>query len=244
MARKKSLSPLLLAVLPPLVAGYIRLVHGTVRWERIGDEHHRALIGSGQPFICAFWHSRLLMMPVIKAEQGRDFRMLISEHRDGEVIARVIGHFGIDTARGSAADPRKRDKNKGGAAALKALISSGREGRNTGITPDGPRGPRQRAQPGIAQLARLSGLPVLPMSYSVRRARFLGSWDRFLLPLPFSRGVFAFGEPVRIGGRGPEALERGRTEIEEELNRITAACDRMMGHEEVAPARFGAEMAA
>ncbi len=238
MARKKSLHPLLLASLPPVAAGYIRLVERTVSWEMVNYEAHQKLIDSGESFICAFWHSRLLMMGVLQKAQNRDFRMLISDHADGEIIARVIGQFGFGARRGSAANPRKKEKSKGGAAALKALIKDLKNGTNTGITPDGPRGPRQRAQAGVAQLARLSGRPILPMTYSISHGMQLNSWDRFLLPFPnpLAKGVFVFGDPVTIDSRGEDALEQGRQAVEESLNRITRQADEMMGRAPIDPA--------
>ncbi|MBB4660098.1 lysophospholipid acyltransferase family protein [Parvularcula dongshanensis] len=235
MASKDRLNDALLRFAPPLGAAYVRFVHRTTRWTRIGEEHHAAMISSGRPFICAFWHARLLMMPIIKLEQGRDFTMMISAHGDGEAGTRLAARFGIDAARGSGADPRKPDKAKGGAAALKGLVESAKAGRNIGVTPDGPRGPARQARLGVAQLARLTGLPVLPMSYSVASGRFLSSWDRFLVPFPFGRGVFAFGTPVMVEGRGPVHLEATRRAIEAELNRITDLADQMMGHAPIRP---------
>jgi lysophospholipid acyltransferase (LPLAT)-like uncharacterized protein len=237
VARKDSLNPVLLSLITGLVAFYIRLVHRTLRWEWIGHEKYRDLIASGQPFICAFWHSRLLMMPILKREQPQRFAMLISDHRDGELIAQVMTHFDIESRRGSAADPRKKDKRKGGAGALKALVDAHRQGFNTGVTPDGPRGPRQRAQAGVAQLARLAGVPVIPLGYSARRAKRLESWDRFLLPfpVPFSKGVFIAGDPIYVTGRGADAIEAGRRDIEAALNRVTEIADRAAGIDPVSP---------
>ncbi|MEM9233253.1 MAG: lysophospholipid acyltransferase family protein [Pseudomonadota bacterium] len=237
MARKTSSSPIVTRLLPWLVATYIRLVHRTVRWRVVGEENHLRLIERGTPFICTFWHSRLLMMPVLQKQQKRRFTMLISEHKDGEVIARVMEHFGIDTRRGSAADPRKPEKNKGGAAALKSLVPALRDGSNIGITPDGPRGPRQRAQAGVAQLARLGGAAVLPVTFSAQKARVFDSWDHFLLPLPipFAKGIIIFGDPIELTeGRKTDA-ETLRLRIEEDMNAITRAADREMGRETPAP---------
>lgn len=239
MARKTSLNPVLTPILTWLAATYIRLVLATVRWEVIGEEHHRALLDSGQPFICAFWHARLFMMPFVQRYyRNRKSVMLISDHRDGEIIAQVIGRFGFETRRGSSADPRKPEKNKGGAGALKALISVMREGAIVGITPDGPRGPRQRAQAGVAQLSRLTGAPVLPIAYSVRHGKQFGSWDRFLLPfpVPFSRGVFVFGEPVLPPMERGGDIEKLRQDIENALNTVTDTADAHVGRKIVEPA--------
>ena len=237
MARKTISDALLLGALPPLLAGYARLVARTTRWEREGEAHFRGLIASGAPFIVAFWHARLLMLFTTVPEMGRPGVAMVSAHRDGEAIARTLERLGVGAVRGSAQDPRKPDKAKGGAGALKQLVSLARSGANTAITPDGPRGPAGRAQPGVAQLARLAGAVVQPVAYAVRPGRYLSSWDRFLLPAPFGRGVFVFGEPVRVEGRGAAALEEGRLRIEAELNRITALADERVGHEASRPER-------
>lgn len=242
MARKKNLHPILVSLLSSGLALYIRAIERTLRWEYIGNEHHQALITSGKPFICAFWHSRLLMMPMLQRAQNSPFAVLVSEHGDGELIAQTVAKFGIDTRRGSAANPRKKEKNKGGASALKSLIAATKAGMNTGLTPDGPRGPRQQAQMGVIQLARLTGAPVIPVAYSVRRAVETNSWDRFLLPipLPFSKGVAAFGPPLWVpsrgpDARGPDAMEQHRRQLEDQLNQITALADERAGRAPSSP---------
>ncbi|ADM10666.1 hypothetical protein PB2503_13144 [Parvularcula bermudensis HTCC2503] len=209
---------------------YIRLVEGLVRWDRVGHEHYQSLIASGAPFICAFWHARLMMMPIIQRQQGRPLAVLVSEHRDGEMIAQVMTHFSIDTRRGSGADPRKPEKNKGGASALKALTRILKEGKNAGITPDGPRGPRRQAQGGAAQLSRLSGAPIIPIAISVRWGLRLNSWDRFLIPLPvpFGKGAIVFGPPLTIPRTGL-SIDAASRRITDALNQVTDEADRQCG---------------
>ena len=233
---------LALRLVPPLVAAYVRFCHRTTRWTRLNEGPWRAQCAAEGPFILTMWHSRLLMVPVLKREVSEPITAIVSEHRDGEFIARVLARFDIGSARGSAADPRKPQKAKGGASALKRLVALTRRGESAAVTPDGPRGPRQRAQPGIAQLAKLTGLTVLPLTYSMRPARFLSTWDALLVPLPFGRGVFVFGEPITVTGRGAEAMETGRQRIEDELNRITRIADEWAGHEARLPTEASARI--
>jgi lysophospholipid acyltransferase (LPLAT)-like uncharacterized protein len=242
VTRKSFSDALTLGVLPPLLAGYVGLVRRTTRWRRIGDEHHQALIESGAPFICAFWHSRILMMPVLIPEQGRTMTGLISPHKDGEIVARVMARFGVEGARGSSADPRKPGKKKHGAEALKTMVGRLRSGQNAGVTPDGPRGPPQRGQAGVIQLARLTGAPILPMTYSVSSGHQLDSWDRFLIPFPFSSGIFVFGQPMSVTARGPDALEAARLALEDEWTRITGTADRERGRQAALPAPAAQEV--
>ena len=156
------------------------------------------------------------------------FHMLISGHRDGRIIADAVGHFGIDSIAGST--------TSGGSAALRAMVRHLKHGDCVGITPDGPDGPAMRASAGIVGVARLAGVPVVPLAYATRRRRILDTWDRFHLPLPFSRGVFIWGEPIEVPADLDEAgVERYRALIEQRLNAITAEADRRVGHERVSP---------
>lgn len=221
-----------------VAALYIRLVHATGSWQTIGGETPRRLWAEGKPFILAFWHGRLLMMPYSwRTEQKMN--MLISQHRDGEIIARTIAHFGLGSVRGSAGNEAKGgDKRaKGGVQALRSMARAAQGGQSLGITPDGPRGPRMRASEGVAALARLTGLPVLPAAYATRHRLVLGTWDRFLLALPFSRGVIIWGDPIHVPKKASGAdLEAARAEIEAALNRVTAAADAAVGRPAIEPA--------
>ena len=110
-------------------------------------------------------------------------------------------------------------------------------GQNVGFTPDGPRGPAMRASAGIIAAARLTGAPILPLSYATTNRLVLGSWDRFHVALPFSRGVFIWGEPIRVAGDADAAAqETARLVLEERMNAITAEADRHCGRAPVAPA--------
>ena len=177
------------AVLCWLGAQYIRLCRWTGRWTTVRGDIPRRLWNEGQPFILCFWHGRLMMMPYCW-DYRRQIHTLTSDHPDGRLIARTTAHFGLRTVVGSS--------SRGGAAALRRMASLIRDGSSIGLTPDGPRGPRMRAQSGAVTLARLSGVPIVPVSFSARRRRVLATWDRFLLVLPFTRGVFAWGSPVRV----------------------------------------------
>lgn len=217
-----------LALLAWVFARYTRLVYATSRWQTLGREEADVLIGAGRPFIAAFWHGRLMMAPQgWRAEPA--MHVIISRHRDGESIARAVRHLGVRAIRGS--------RTRGGAAVLRASLRLLREGCYLGITPDGPRGPRMRVQPGIIALARLSGVPIVPATYAVSRRRVAGSWDRFVIALPFSRGVYLWGQAIHVDADADEAaMERSRLLLEERLNALTADADRMVGAAPIEPA--------
>jgi lysophospholipid acyltransferase (LPLAT)-like uncharacterized protein len=221
-----------------LAAFYARFVHRTTRWEWRGFESVDRFSAAGEGHILCFWHGRLLMMSCYRRimlrrdpARGRSMRhaALISQHRDGQLIARAIGHLGIETIAGSS--------TRGGIEALLACLSALEAGAVLAITPDGPRGPRMRAAVGVLQIARRSGVAVVPAAVSVSRRRLLSSWDRFLLPLPFGRGIFLLGEPLRVSAEcDSQALESARVELEHRMNAVTAEADRLMGHAPVEPA--------
>lgn len=145
-----------LTLLPPVGAWLIRLLGRTMRIRTEGGDLVDALYREGQRLIIAFWHGRQLMMPL--AYRGREAYILISQHRDGELIHRIVSRFGFRSVRGST--------TRGGAAALRELIRLGRSGADLVITPDGPKGPRQVAQLGAVHLAQATGLPIVPLTFS------------------------------------------------------------------------------
>ena len=210
-----------------LVHLYIRFVYWTSRWETAGDDVPQALRAQGKPFILAFWHGRLLMIPM--AWQGlAPMHMLISGHRDGRLIADAVRYFGIDSVPGST--------NDGGTGALRAMVRHVRAGDCIGITPDGPNGPAMRSSAGIVGVARLARAPIIPITYATSRRRILATWDRFHLPFPWSRGVFLWGEPINVpADLADDDSEVWRRRIEERMIVQTAEADRRVGREATAP---------
>jgi len=211
-----------------VAAGYIGLISLTSRFRTIGREQADDHIRDQRPFIAAFWHGRLLMAPA-GWPRGAPLKVIISHHRDGEFITRTAARFGVEAVRGST--------SKGGAKALLAMLRVIKGGEFVGITPDGPRGPRMRAQMGAVVLAQMSGVPIIPATYAVSRRRIAGSWDRFIIPLPFSRGIYLWGSPVTVPrDADAEILEAKRLELENELNRLCDEADGMVGVAPIEPA--------
>lgn len=216
---KRALSErLLLTLAPSLAAGVIRLLRALMRIEFVGEEIPRAFWQRGEHVLLAFWHDQLLLM--VKGYRGPGARILISASKDGELIARTMACFGQGAVRGSS--------TRGGRAAFRELLELAREPYDLVITPDGPKGPRHQVKEGLVQLARLTDRPVIPMAFACSRGHRFASWDRFLLPYPFCRGVFAFGtalhyekgEPaekfqVRLQRAMEENEARARAHLEE-----------------------------
>lgn len=211
------------AVISAGVGAYIRLVAATSRRIFVGREHADGLLSSEKGFILAFWHARLLMGPIMRQEADRPVHMLISTHRDGELIAAAVRGFGIEMIRGSAQDPKKPEKNKSGAPAVAAMAAALRSGAIVGMTPDGPRGPAEVAKIGAVRLAAMTGAPLLPAGYAASRAKRLSTWDGFVLTLPFSRMAFAARAPIHVeASADEEALEEARRRLQSELGAAVA----------------------
>lgn len=143
-------------VLPRIAAVWIRLTRFTTRVRYENRDGIEELGRRDMPYILAFWHGRLFLMPY--AYPGRRIAILISGHRDGEIISRTMERLGFTTARGSS--------TRGGVAGLRGILRRLRDGFDAAFTPDGPRGPRESVQPGVISAARLSGAPIVPVVYA------------------------------------------------------------------------------
>jgi lysophospholipid acyltransferase (LPLAT)-like uncharacterized protein len=201
---------------------YIRFVYLTNRWQIVGGDRPRRLRADGRPFIGAFWHGRMMLIPLAWRRMA-PMHMLISAHRDGRLIAGAMTYFGIETIAGST--------RRGGSSAIRTMLKRLGEGECVAITPDGPRGPAMTASLGIVNLARLAGVPIQPVTYATSRRRVLATWDRYHLALPFGRGVVLWGEPIEIAADLDIAgLEAARRLIETRLNEMVREADRLVGH--------------
>ena len=145
-----------LSILSFLGAATIRLLGKSMSFKSYGFEPVDQLYQEGRNIILAFWHGQQLMIPL--GYRGPHPEILISQHRDGEIIYRIIKRFGFGAVRGST--------TKGGHRALRQLIRLGRQGVDLVITPDGPKGPRHCVQPGIVALAKFTGLPIIPLAFA------------------------------------------------------------------------------
>jgi lysophospholipid acyltransferase (LPLAT)-like uncharacterized protein len=215
------------SMLALLASLYIRFVYMTTRWEIVGKDWLEQYANHDTPFILCFWHSRLLMGPYFWHGRTEPFNMLISAHQDGQLIAQVISHFGLNTIHGSSSN--------GGFAATRLLLQKLKQGTYVGITPDGPRGPRQRINGNVIGIAQKANVDILPATYATSNRIIFKSWDRFHFPLPFGRGIFIFG-PIVAVSRGRRSLEEWHTHLETVMNHQIAQADTAMGHDPILPA--------
>ena len=221
-----------------LVAGYMKLVKHTVRWEVHGRQHVETHWQNPQGVILAFWHGRLMGAISTWPVPLQPVKVLVSRSSHGDLITRTADMLGVGTIRGSSRNRKKLEKDKGGAEAYPQMVSFVKSGGCMGLTPDGPRGPRYRAAPGAARLALDTGANVLIMGWSTRWRIVFRSWDRVILPLPFSKGVIVWGEPVEpaSGSDEAEAIEQTRRTIEDRLVAANAQADAACGVRPIEPA--------
>ena len=166
----------------------LRALAATWRYRIIGGETIESLRVSNTPFIFSLWHGQLL--PLIWHHRDQGVAILVSEHRDGELIARLARSIGYRLVRGST--------TRGGERALLALVRELRSGREVAVTPDGPKGPARNYAAGALIAAQRSGAPIVPTVAHADRAWHLKSWDSFMIPKPFARVTIAYGAAARV----------------------------------------------
>jgi lysophospholipid acyltransferase (LPLAT)-like uncharacterized protein len=196
-------------------AAVLRMLASTWRVRQVHDEGWRALRRQGAPWVFAVWHGDLLA--AVCAHRGEGIAMLVSEHSDGEIIARIGAQFGQRTVRGSS--------SRGGSRALLGLVRALRDGVVVAVTPDGPRGPRHAVQPGVVAAAQRGEAPIIVIGVAYRRAWTLTSWDRFRVPMPFARIVLSYSAPYVPTG----TVEEGAAEVGRLMAAMTAQATAALG---------------
>lgn len=165
----------------------MRFSYRTTRWTIIGDEIPCEYHKNDKPFLVSLWHDRLMLAPCVWHWKNPLY-VLASNHRDGQLIAKVVKHFNMPAVYGSTGK---------GVAAARDLIRLVKTGKYIAIIPDGPRGPRHKLAPGTVVISRLTRTDILPFSFCVKRYHRFNSWDRFILAWPFNRGVMVWGKPIK-----------------------------------------------
>jgi len=207
---------LVLRIVPRVAVWLMMGLYRLLRIVHVNRGSPESCLAKGERIIFAFWHGRLLMMPF--AYPGKPLATLISQHRDGEYISRIAVVFGSRVIRGSA--------SRGGVRAFKQMILALKEGFNLVITPDGPRGPRAKVKSGVIELAKLTGAPIVTVTFSAARRRSLKSWDAFLIPLPFSRAVYIWGDPIYVEPTATkEEMAKYQDILAERLDLLTMKAD-------------------
>ncbi len=178
-------------IIPHVGSWLIRGLGATMRWSVEGAELVDQLYGEGKRMIIAFWHDQQLMMPL--AYRGHNGHILISQHRDGEMICGIVKRFGFGAVRGST--------TRGGGVALRQLIRLGRSGADLVVTPDGPKGPRHVVQKGVIQLAQATGLPIVPLTFACSKKKSFRVGINSSCLFRFPKDVLCGGNLFGLTGR-------------------------------------------
>ncbi|MDZ4786997.1 MAG: lysophospholipid acyltransferase family protein [bacterium] len=181
-------------VLGTLGAVLLNLISSSLRWRELILTEEGIDVFDRPSKILLFWHGRQLMIPTIywrsKSKNKNALYSLISQHTDGRIMAMAIKVLGVHSVAGSS--------SKGGKEASKELIQKLKDGYSIGITPDGPKGPIYKAKPGALKIAYETGVKIFPITFSSEKYWQFSSWDRMILPKPFSKAVFVVGKPIEI----------------------------------------------
>ncbi|MFA6003584.1 MAG: lysophospholipid acyltransferase family protein [Elusimicrobiota bacterium] len=203
-----------LRVLVPYLAYlYISFVGLTARVRWLGCEHLAQARKVKGPVLYAFWHQRQVFFTW--SHRGAKVAVLVSRSQDGELIARTMTLSRIRSCRGSS--------SRGAAAGTREMLEALAAGCDVGISPDGPKGPARSMKPGILHLAQKLGLPIVPITTATSNKLTFNSWDKFHVPLPFSRAVVAHGVPVYVGPN--DDVEAKSREVKASLDAATELAD-------------------
>jgi hypothetical protein len=195
----------------------VKLISRTYRYRLVDVENEQRALENNGAVVYASWHQRFFPGITFFATR-KPIAIMISQSRDGEMIARVVDILGWRSVRGSS--------SKGGIRALKELRSLTREGYRVGHIVDGPQGPFGVIKPGLLTIAQFSGAPILPVIISGQRRWVFNSWDRFMVPKPFSRVFVRFGKPIFVPRRlNTDDFETLRQDVEKQIKELTIQTD-------------------
>ncbi len=199
------------------IAGFLfRIIRITSRIYVVGGEHRRQLYEFGERCIFTVWHGSVFAPIMNLMDEG--IIVLVSEHGDGEIIARILKNLGFGLVRGST--------TRGGSRAVAEMVKRLRTPGKIAITPDGPKGPYRKLKMGAVVLAQMTGAPIIPIaSYSDNRL-LLNSWDKFQVVIPFGKCVIVYGLPIRVDSElTPGELEEKRKFVEREMHKLDSLAE-------------------
>lgn len=195
-----------------------KLLFKTIFWKIQGIENGNKI---ESPVVIAFFHGRMMMLPYFynTLRPNKKIKMIVSNHFDGELVGKIVSYIGIDVLKGSS--------TRGGVKLLKEIM--GIKDFDIGITPDGPKGPAEKVKNGVIYISKITGFPILPVTYSVKKKKILNSWDKFIIPKPFTKGLFLCGEPLYIPKDvDDKALDNYSQLLEERLKKLNKIADELV----------------
>ncbi len=215
-----------------IVHKYCLFVFYTSKIHYQNIEYLKKITDQNDPIILAFWHGRLLFMPLLgKSTLRKNVYSVVSRHGDGALIVPVLKMFGLKLIRGStnrSNSHEKGAKDRGGGSVLKESISVLKQGKIIAYTPDGPKGPKYEInETSMLNIAGKTEAKIIPLTVSSSKAYFINSWDNFMVPLPFGTILFTVGEALTIEkNASQDILENSRKILQTRLNTITSEADK------------------
>ncbi len=206
--------------LAALISGLVRLIGATVRTRIVNEAVMNDAIARANEqngAILVTWHGRTLLP--IHRFRGRGYWALISLSRDGELQAENFKRFGFRVVRGST--------GRRGVLATRETLAALKAGGVLAFTPDGPRGPTHKAQPGVVYFAQKNGCPIIPVGIAAYPRWQMRSWDRYLIPKPFSRACWVVSDPVFVGP--DDDLQEVAARVEAAINAAEIEAERLVG---------------
>ena len=190
----------------------VKIISSTYRTRVINPEIELDVLRRGQVPIYASWHQRFFPGITFFAKR-KPISIMISQSKDGELISRIVNQLGWHPVRGSS--------SRGGKKALKEIYTLAKKGCKIAHIVDGPKGPRGVVKPGLLIISKVSGMPILPTITSAEKKWMFNSWDRFIVPKPFSRVIIRFGDEINVPGNLQGAdFEKKRSFIEDTLKKL------------------------
>ena len=195
----------------------VKVISWTYTINVINPEIESDILKKGQVPIYASWHQRFFPGITFFAKR-KPISIMISQSKDGELISRIVNQLGWHPVRGSS--------SRGGKKALREVYTLAKKGYKIAHIVDGPRGPRGVVKPGLLIISKVSGMPILPTITSAEKKWVFNSWDRFMVPKPFSRVIIRFGNEINIPKnlRGQD-FENKRASIENTLKKLYTETD-------------------
>lgn len=195
----------------------------TLRVKKVGAQQFERLRAAGKNYVVAFWHGSMLIGWFLHRPMGKEtISALVSQSNDGEFLATVLERWGYTLIRGSS--------HSGGKEAMQLMIQSVTGGSSLAITPDGPRGPRHEMKMGALRVAQQASVPLVLAGIALEKKKLLRSWDRFEVPLPFSRAAVAYSEPMIVPKElDGQSLDECKMNMQQQLNKLTARAEEELG---------------
>ncbi len=216
-------------VISLIVALYVRFVVLTSRKTFYNNDHVKQLVKENKSFILTSWHNRIAIgsyafLNSKKENKKFNFYAIASNHGDGMILGEFLRRFNFNIISGSTR--KNNDLKKGMSLANFRQIFRllNKDGSAICITPDGPRGPRFKVSGQIAAIAQKTSTPIIPTSFGISRRKIFNSWDKFILPLPFSKISLCLGDPIYIDKNSKDLVKENQ-KIEDAINSISRFSD-------------------